>query len=87
MDEKTMVITDSEGNEHNVTILFTYDNEERGTSYVFFYEDNDPDEVLVYRVTKDNELEEIDDDEEYEEVEEVFNAYQEDPKIQDLKTK
>ena len=34
---------------------------------------------------EDGNLEEIEDDEEYAEVEEVFNAYQEDPKIQDLK--
>ena len=31
------------------------------------------------------ELEPIEDDEEFEEVEEVFNAWQEDPKIQELK--
>ena len=37
------------------------------------------------RYTKDGELEPIEDDEEYDEVEEVFNAWQEDPKIQQLK--
>jgi uncharacterized protein YrzB (UPF0473 family) len=67
-------------------ILFTYDNEERGCSYVFFYEVGDNEEnVMVMRYTADGELEEIDDDEEYDEVDEVFNAWQDDPKIQEIK--
>ena len=37
------------------------------------------------RYSEDGELEEIDDDEEYDEVEEVFNAWQDDPKIQEIK--
>ena len=37
------------------------------------------------RYTKEGELEEIEDEEEYAEVEEVFQAFEEDPKIQDLK--
>ena len=85
-NENQMVVTDAEGKEHLMNILFTYDNEERKASYVFFYDSEDPNEdVIVMRYTKDGELEPIEDDEEYDEVEEVFNAWQEDPKIQDLK--
>ena len=85
-NENQMVVTDNEGKEHLMNILFTYDNEERKASYVFFYDSEDPnEEVIVMRYTKDGELEPIEDDEEYDEVEEVFNAWQDDPKIQDLK--
>ncbi len=85
-NEKQMVVTDNEGKEHLMNILFTYDNEERKSSYVFFYDSEDKDEeVIVMRYTENGELEPIEDDEEYDEVEEVFNAWQEDPKIQDLK--
>ena len=85
-NEKQMVVTDNEGKEHLMQILFTYDNEERNTSYVFFYDTEDKDEeVVVMRYLESGELEPIDDDEEYEEVEEVFNAWQDDPKIQELK--
>ena len=85
-NEKQMVVTDNEGKEHLMQILFTYDNEERKTSYVFFYDTEDPnEEVVVMRYFENGELEPIEDDEEYDEVEEVFNAWQEDPKIQDLK--
>ena len=85
-NENQMVVTDSEGKEHLMNILFTYDNEERKASYVFFYDSEDPNEdVIVMRYTQDGELEPIEDDEEYDEVEEVFNAWQDDPKIQELK--
>ena len=85
-NEKQMVVTDNEGKEHLMQILFTYDNEERKTSYVFFYDTEDKDEeVIVMRYLESGELEPIEDDEEYDEVEEVFNAWQDDPKIQELK--
>ena len=85
-NEKQMVVTDNEGKEQLMQILFTYDNEERKTSYVFFYDTEDKDEeVIVMRYLESGELEPIDDDEEYDEVEEVFNAWQDDPKIQELK--
>ena len=85
-NENQMVVTDSEGKEHLMNILFTYENEERKTAYVFFYDSEDPEEeVVVMRYLESGELEPIEDDEEYDEVEEVFNAWQDDPKIQDLK--
>ena len=85
-NENQMVVTDGDGKEHLMQILFTYDNEERKTSYVFFYDTEDPEEeVVVMRYLESGELEPIEDDEEYDEVEEVFNAWQEDPKIQELK--
>ena len=84
-----MVVADSEGKEHLMQILFTYENDERKAQYVFFYDTEDPEEnVIVMRYIGEldsGELEPIEDDEEYEEVEEVFNAWQDDPKIQELK--
>lgn len=81
-----MLITDEKGNEHVMKILFTYDNEERQKSYVFLYEKDDEDNVMAFSYDeKSEELEEIIDDEEYKEVEEVFNAYMDDPKIQEAK--
>ena len=85
-NENQMVVTDAEGKEHLMNILFTYDNEERKASYVFFYDSEDPEEeVIVMRYLESGELEPIEDDEEYDEVEEVYNAWVEDPKIQELK--
>ena len=84
-NEKKIIIEDGEGKEHVMEILFTYHNEEREKDYVFFYDPEDPDNVIPMIYYEDGRLEDIEDDEEYDEVEEVFNAYQEDPKIQELK--
>ena len=88
-NESQMVVTDSEGKEHLMQILFTSENEEREAKYVFFYDTKDKEEnVIVMRYVGEldsGELIPIKDDEEYDEVEEVFNAWQDDPKIQDLK--
>ncbi len=84
--ENQIVITDDNGEELVMEILFTYENEERNKKYVFFYDPNDEENVLAMSYDEETgELFEIEDDEEYEEVEEVFNAYNEDPEIQNLK--
>ena len=88
-NETQMVVVDSENKEHLMQILFTSENEERKAQYVFFYDTEDSEEnVIVMRYVGEldkGELIPIEDDEEYDEVEEVFNAWQEDPKIQELK--
>ena len=88
-NETQMVVVDNDNKEHLMQILFTSENEERGAQYVFFYDTEDPEEnviVMRYVGELDNgELIPIEDDEEYDEVEEVFNAWQDDPKIQELK--
>lgn len=75
IDDKQMTIKDDEGNEHLVEILFTYEHDERKKKYVFFYEKNNPEEVIAMEYNDKGELLEIESDEEYEEVEEVFNTF------------
>ena len=88
-NDTQMVVADSEGKEHLMQILFTYENEQRNARYVFFYDTEDKEEnVIVMRYVGEldsGELIPIEDDEEYDEVEEVYNAWEEDPKIQELK--
>ncbi len=78
-------IYDEDGKEYLFKILFTYENKERGAEYAFIYEPSSPDDIIVMRYTDDGELFEVTDDEELEEAEEVLNAYQSDPKIQEIK--
>ena len=75
IDDKQMTIKDDQGNEHLVEILFTYEHDERKKKYVFFYEKNNPDEVIAMEYNDNGELLEIESDEEYDEVEEVFNTF------------
>ena len=85
LDDEMVITTDS-GEEKVMKILFTYESEQRGKQYVFLYEKDDEENVLVFAVNeKEETLEEIEDDEEYAEAEEVFNAYMSDEKIQEIK--
>ena len=84
-EDKKITIYDSKGNERDTEVVFTYENEERGTKYVFFWDPDDEENIIVMKYNDQNELEEIDDDEEFEEVQEVYNAYMEDPKIIEAK--
>lgn len=77
MEDNKITIIDSDGNEHLMEILFTYENEHRNKKYVFFYEPGNEEEIIVRIYNDEGELFEIDDDEEYGEVEEVFNAFNE----------
>ena len=35
-DDNLIIITDEDGNEYELEILFTYENEDRNAKYVFF---------------------------------------------------
>lgn len=74
-DEKQITIRDEEGNEHLMEILFTYEHYERKKKYVFLYNKDTPEDVICMEYNDSGELFEIESDEEYEEVEEVFNAF------------
>ena len=85
LDDEMIITTDS-GEEKVMKILFTYESEHRHKQYVFLYEKEDEDNVLVFVINeKEESLEEIEDDEEYAEAEEVFNAFMNDEKIQEIK--
>ncbi|MCQ2814700.1 MAG: DUF1292 domain-containing protein [Bacilli bacterium] len=83
--DNQIIIKDDNGVEHVLSILFTYDNDERKKKYVFFFDPSNEEEIMVMSYNDSGELFEIEDDEEYEEIEEVFAAYNEDPKIQEIK--
>ncbi len=86
LNDEEMIITNADGEEVVMKILFTYENEERKKSYVFLQEKDNEENVLAFIYSEeDKSLLEIEDDEEYGEVEEVFNAFMEDPKIQEAK--
>lgn len=76
INEDEILVTDENGESKTMKILFTYENEERGHNYVYLYDENNEDDVLVYIYDeKDMSLMEIEDDEEYNEAEEVFNTF------------
>ena len=74
-DDEIMITLD-DGTEVVYKILFTYENEERGHSYVFVYLEGEEDDVMPFIYNEeDKSLVEIEDEEEFDEIEEVFNAF------------
>ena len=74
--DKKLVIQDEDGKSYEREILFTYESKNNSKKYVFFFDPtSDDDEVQVLRYSDEGTLEEVDSDEEYAELEEVFDAY------------
>ncbi len=86
LNDNDIIMTDDNGKEYLMKILFTYENEERDTKYVYVYEESNPDDIFVFKYNdEETDLLVVDDEEELEEAQEVLEAYDSDPKIQDIK--
>lgn len=72
-----LFVTTSDGRQLTFKVLFTYHSEDFEKDYVFFYEENDEDNIIVYSYDDSNTLHEIEDEEEFKELDEVLQAYDE----------
>ena len=76
MEENIIVITDDQGNEIEYEILFTFDNEENGNSYVVYFDPNEDEPSAQASIfTEDGRLLPIENPDEWELVEEVFASF------------
>lgn len=74
--EDNIIIVDEQGNEIEMTVLFTFCNEETQTNYVFYYDDAQEEiEVFVHIYDELGNLIEITNDEEWDFVNEVYNSF------------
>lgn len=83
-NDNDMVITGEDGSETLMKILFYFHHDERDKDYYFLYEESNPDEIIVLASRDGESLEELD-EEEFDEAQQVFDAYQEDPAIAEIK--
>lgn len=72
-----LFVTTSDGRQLTFKVLFTYHSEDFEKDYVFFFEENDEDNIIVYSYDDSNTLHEIEDEEEFKELDEVLQAYDE----------
>ena len=79
LNDNQIEIYDEDGNKYLMEILFTYENEERNATYAFIYDKSNPDELILMK------YKEVTDEAELSEAEEVLNAFNDDPKINELK--
>ncbi|ASV68906.1 DUF1292 domain-containing protein [Cytobacillus sp. FSL W7-1323] len=83
--ENNITVVDEEGNEQLCEVLFTFDSEEFGKSYVLYYPigaDEDEEEVEIHASAfvpsednTDGELMPIETDEEWDLIEEMLNTF------------
>jgi uncharacterized protein YrzB (UPF0473 family) len=82
--DNTMIVTHEDGSEESLKILFYYNNPERKKDFYFIYKEADPSNVIVMASSDGKELQEVT-DEEFEEAQEMFETYENDPKIAEAK--
>ena len=76
LESNKILITDEDGKETEMEILFTFDDDSRNKSYVLFTDPKDEEgEVFACSYTEDGEMEPVDDPAEWEMIEEVFGAF------------
>lgn len=75
--DNVLFVTTSDGRQLTFKVLFTYHSEDFEKDYVFFFEENDEDNIIVYSYDDSNTLHEIEDEEEFKELDEVLQAYDE----------
>ena len=76
LESNKILIQEEDGTEKEMEILFTFDDESRGKSYVLFTDPND-EEGLVYSCsyTEEGEMNPVEDEDEIRMIEEVFGAF------------
>lgn len=83
-DDQLITLIDEDGNEQLFKELFTFDSDDWGKSYIFIYpadqENDDSVDIQAYIVTNNSDgdgqdLVPIEDDQEWEMVEEVLNTF------------
>lgn len=76
IENNTMMITDDTGNEREVEILLTFENEDKTKKYVLFTDPTDEEgNVYAYSYNEDGSMDEVIDEEEWEMCQEVLGAF------------
>ena len=78
LETNTMFVTDESGNEKEMEILLTFEDEEKGRKYVVFADPEDEGEEVFASAYDEGNLMPVETDEEWQMIEEVIGAFQED---------
>jgi uncharacterized protein YrzB (UPF0473 family) len=84
--EKQITVVDENGNEQLCEVLFTFESEEFGKSYVLYYpvgaENDDEEDIEIHassftpnEANEEGELEPVETDEEWDMIEEMLNTF------------
>lgn len=79
IDSNSLYVKDEDGNDKRMVILFTFDSDDYGKSYVVFQDpDSDTGEIFASAYNDQGELLPVESDEEWDMVEEVINTFADD---------
>ncbi len=85
-DDNQITVIDENGNEQLCEVLFTFDSEEFGKSYVLYYpigaDENDDEEIEIHASSfnsqsesEEGELQPVETEEEWDMIEEMLNTF------------
>lgn len=84
LETNTMFVVDENGEEKEMEILFTFESEDNNRKYVVFVDpDGDGDDVFASAYDDNGNLIPVESDEEWQMIEEVIGAFQEDEELTD----
>lgn len=75
-NKDTLIYVDEQGNKQELTIYLSYHSDKFKKDYVFFYEDENNDLLVAGWVDENGDLHDIESEEEYEELDDVLEDYQ-----------
>ncbi len=76
VENDKIVFVDDEGNKTELKIYFTWKNEKRNKNYVFFYDEWTPQELVAGVIEEDGTISDIEDDDEYDELDKILEEYE-----------
>jgi len=77
MEENKIIVTDENGKDYEMTILFTFEDEENTKKYVFYFDEKvDDGEIFVSQFTDTGELFPVEDDAEWTMLNKVLEEWQ-----------
>lgn len=76
-NEETIALIDEKGNRKDLKIYFTYHSDRFDRDYVIFFDPDDPDHLLAGYADEEGNLSDIESDEEYDELDEIIEEFQE----------
>jgi len=83
--ENQILIIKEDGSEVMMEILFTYEDEDTGKTYVLYFDDKNPDDVLASRYEDNGELFDLEGDE-YEKISTILERFLDEQEEQDEDT-
>lgn len=79
MEDNKIIVTDGDGKDYEMTILFTYEDDESAKKYVFYFDEKaDEGEVFVSGYTEAGELIPVEDEAEWAMLNKVLEDWQKD---------